>query len=221
MVSAVVLIELRDVIFGFPGGERILDGTSFSVKDGERIGLTGGNGAGKSTLFQIALGLLRPEGGAVVLWGKECRREEDFREGRRRIGLVFQDPDDQLFCPSVIEDVAFGPMNLGLSALDARERSYWVLEGLGIPHLADRPPHHLSGGEKRLVSIATVLSMEPEVLFLDEPTEGLDEVSFERVISVIKGYPARALVAVSHDPAVLDALTTTRHVLKGGRISRA
>ncbi len=221
MVSAVVLVELRNVIFGFPRGERILDGISFSVKDGERIGLTGGNGAGKSTLFQIALGLLAPEGGTVSLWGKECRKGADFQEGRRRIGLVFQDPDDQLFCPSVLEDVAFGPMNLGLSAREARERSHRVLEGLGIPHLADRPPYHLSGGEKRLVSIATVLSMEPEVLFLDEPTEGLDEVSYARVISVVRKYPARAVVVVSHDPEVLDALTTTRCVLKGGRINRA
>lgn len=221
MVLLVTLVELRDVVFGFPRGPRVLDGLSFRVEDGERIGLTGGNGAGKSTLFQIALGLLLPEGGAVYLWGKECRKEEEFREGRRRIGLVFQDPDDQLFCPSVIEDVAFGPMNLGLSAREAITRSKGVLERLGILHLADRAPYHLSGGEKRLASIATVLSMEPEVLFLDEPTEGLDDVSYSRVISAIREYPARAVVVVSHDPAVLNALTETRYVLRGGRISRA
>lgn len=211
------LIEVSDLCFRYGDQPPVLDGVRLRLHAGERIALVGGNGAGKSTLLHLLVGLRKPSGGTVYAFGRLRWRERDFWEVRERCGLVFQDPDDQLFAPTVIEDVAFGPRNLGLSAAAANDRARATLDALGIGHLAPRIGHHLSGGEKRLVSLATVLAMRPEVLLLDEPTAGLDEEATERVLAELKALP-HAMLVVSHDPAVRSALASTTLRLVQGRL---
>lgn len=193
------LIELTDLSFAYPGLDPVLDGASMRLMAGERLSLVGPNGAGKSTLLKIIMGLLDPTGGTVTAFGKPCVVEADFHDMRRRVGLVFQDADDQLFCPTVAEDVAFGPLNLGKSKHEALAIVDRVLTRLGLTHLRDRVTHKLSGGEKRLVTLATVLAMEPEVLILDEPTNALDPSNYARLVEILKGLD-QAILLVSHDP---------------------
>lgn len=210
------LIEIKGVAFGYDG-RGVLKGVDLEVWPGERIGITGPNGSGKTTLLHLIVGLLKPAQGLIKVFGKERLREEDFREVRRKVGLLFQDPDDQLFCPTVIEDVAFGPLNLGQKGPEAKTRAREVLERLGLLHLEDRPVHALSGGEKRLVSLASVLAMEPEVLLLDEPTAGLDEETTERVLQILRESCPTYLL-VTHDREVLRAMTERRYLLHSGRL---
>ncbi len=207
------LIRLENIGFSYSSVEPVLDGVNLCLEKGESLALKGGNGAGKTTLFHIILGLIRPFSGSVTVMGRKCIKEEDFKQVRRQVGLVFQDPDDQLFCPTVIEDVAFGPLNMGLKSSDAMERADSTLRSLGISHLRDRVPYRLSGGEKRLVSVATVLAMKPEVLLMDEPTVGLDHSVTQRLIRVIKYYPCQGLLLISHDSRIAAALTTRALVL--------
>lgn len=212
------LIELRGIEFGFPNHPPILRGADMVLEPGERLCLTGHNGAGKSTLLRIIVGLLRPASGRVVAFGAERRDESDFHDVRRRAGLVFQDPDDQLFCPTVAEDVAFGPLNLGASRDEAVGIVDRVLERLDLMHLRDRITHKLSGGEKRLVTLATVLAMEPDVLLLDEPTNALDERNEARLTEVLLSLP-QAMVIVSHDPHFRRRLGTRTLRLQDGRLA--
>lgn len=192
------LFELRDIRFGYPGHPPVLRGASLALHEGQRLAITGPNGAGKSTLLRIMVGLLRPDAGQVVAFGKLRREEADFHEVRRRAGLVFQDPDDQLFCPTVAEDIAFGPLNLGKSRAEALAIIDRTLDRLDLMHLRDRITYKLSGGEKRLVTLATVLAMEPEVLLLDEPTNALDEANEARLVEILRSLP-QPMVLVSHD----------------------
>ena len=192
------LFEVSDIHFGYPERNSVLNGVSFSLNPGERLAITGSNGAGKSTLLQILVGLLKPLSGAVTAFGQTCITESDFRDVRRRTGYVFQDPDDQLFCPTVAEDVAFGPLNLGKTPDEALAIVDSVLERLKLSDFRDRITHKLSGGEKRLVSLAAVLAMEPEVLLFDEPTNALDEETAERLVVMLNELP-QAMIVVSHD----------------------
>jgi cobalt/nickel transport system ATP-binding protein len=179
-------------------GMPVLRGVSMHLDAGERLAIVGPNGAGKTTLLRVIVGLERAGAGAVRLFGAECREERDFRPFRPRIGFLFQDSDDQLFCPTVIEDVAFGPLNTGLPRDAAMAAAAEALAGLGIGHLADRVAHRLSGGEKRLVCLAGLLAMRPEVLLLDEPTNGVDGRSLDRLRAVLEAFQG-AVVLVSHD----------------------
>jgi cobalt/nickel transport system ATP-binding protein len=181
-----LIINLKDTSFSYSGDEFILDELNFQLHRGERIGLVGPNGSGKTTLFHIIMGLLRPSSGRIELFGKPAHDEKDFREVRKRIGLLFQDADDQLFSPTVLEDVAFGPLNLGKSPDEARDIALKTLEKLDIAGFEDRVTYKLSGGEKRLVSLATVLAMDPEVLLLDEPINGLDDETEEKITDILK-----------------------------------
>ena len=181
------MIDLKDISFGYPGGTLVLDQLNLSLRAGDRTGLMGANGSGKTTLFHIIMGLLKPSAGSIEIFGKPVRAEKDFEEVRQRVGLLFQDADDQLFSPTVLEDVAFGPLNLGKSKEEAKTIAQQTLMSLGLTGFEDRVTHKLSGGEKRLVSLATVLAMEPEVLLLDEPTTGLDQATEKRLIEILKG----------------------------------
>lgn len=213
------LISLYDIKFAYPRGKDVLNHISFTINKGDRIGIIGNNGAGKSTLFQVIMGLLKPLAGEVHLFQKKCRQEKDFSEARKRIGLLFQDPDDQLFCPTVMEDVAFGPLNLGFSREEAKKRGEDVLSQLGILHLKEKAPHLLSGGEKRMASLATILSMSPEILLLDEPTTHLDDSMKEKMMDAILSYPFKALVVISHENDVLRRLVSTFFRLKDGTLT--
>ncbi len=209
------LIEVNDVHFAYPGRPPVLNGAGFTLEAGERLAITGPNGAGKSTLLRILVGLIPPRSGSVVAFGAERREEKDFHEVRRRAGYVFQDPDDQLFCPTVAEDVAFGPLNLGKSRKEALEIVDRVLERLRLSAFRDRVTYKLSGGEKRLVSLATVLAMDPDVLLLDEPTNALDEPTTDRLVEILQELP-QAMVIISHDPHFRRKVVTRTLKLEGG-----
>lgn len=211
------LFDLSDISYAYPGRPQVLKDANLQLSAGERVCLTGFNGAGKSTLLQIMVGLIQPDTGSVTAFGKVRAVEKDFIEVRHKAGYVFQDPDDQLFCPTVLEDVAFGPLNMGRTKDQAREIVAETLETIGIADFANRVTHKLSGGEKRLVSLACVLAMQPEVLLLDEPTNALDEVNFKRLISVLDDLP-QAMVIVSHDAHFRRALATRTVVLQDGAI---
>ncbi|CUH80801.1 energy-coupling factor ABC transporter ATP-binding protein [Tropicibacter naphthalenivorans] len=195
------LIALDNIHFSYPGYAPVLSGLSMRLEAGQRLSLLGPNGVGKSTLLRIILGLQRPSQGTVTVFDRARVTEADFHEVRRRVGLVFQDPDDQLFCPTVTEDIAFGPLNLGKSKAEALGIVDRMLTDLDLMHLRDRVTHKLSGGEKRLVTLATVLAMEPEVLLLDEPTNALDPENEARLIEILRGLP-QAVLLVSHSAEV-------------------
>lgn len=211
------LIELDRLLFSYEGSTPVLEEASLSLFAGERIGMVGPIGSGKTTLLHMIVGLLRPQGGRVRVFGSERKKEHDFWEVRERVGLLFQDPEDQLFCPTVLEDIAFGPLNLGKTREEAMMIVTETLRSLGLEGYADRITHHLSGGEKRLVSIASVLAMDPEILLLDEPTSGLDSKSYQRVSSILHSLP-QAMIVVSHDEKFLQAVTDRLVRIENGRV---
>lgn len=209
------LFQLDGIRFAHDPTRPLLDGVDFRLHAGERVALLGDNGAGKTTLFHLMVGLLRPQAGCIIAFGAERRREADFHEVRARAGLLFQDPDDQLFCPTVAEDVAFGPLNLGVGRAEARRQVAEALERVGLAGYEDRITHKLSGGEKRLVTLAAVLAMQPEVLLLDEPSNALDRTARQRLIDILAGLP-QAMVIVSHDDDLVRRLATrTAHLCEG------
>ena len=196
------LFALDRLTFAYPGRPPLLDEASFSFAEGARVGLIGPNGCGKSSLFLLIAGLLTPQGGRVLLRGRPLATEKDFRALRREVGLVLQNADDQLFHATVLEDVAFGPLNLGLSPEEARVRAEETLARLGLDHLTDRLTHRLSGGEKRLAALAAILSMRPRALLLDEPTNDLDPAHRRRLAEILRELARDASlgwIIVSHD----------------------
>ncbi|KEP68103.1 cobalt ABC transporter ATPase [Thioclava dalianensis] len=211
------LLDLQDIDFAYAGQPPVLRGASLQMRAGERLAISGDNGAGKSTLLRLIVGLLRPTRGTVTAFGRPRLHERDFHEVRRRAGYVFQDPDDQLFCPTVAEDIAFGPLNLGLGRAQASEIVTRVLDQLGIAPLRARITHHLSGGEKRLVSLACVLAMEPDILLLDEPTNALDTTNVERLTEILQGLP-QAIVLVTHDPQFRTRIAPGGLRIEDGRL---
>ncbi len=212
------LITLEKVSFSYNGQKPALQHVSFHLSAGEKVGLVGPNGSGKTTLFFLTMGLLRPSSGKVVLFGQHMEREEDFRKVRQHIGLLFQDADDQLFCPTVLEDVAFGPLNQGRSKGEARDIAMETLRSLGLNGFEERVTHKLSGGEKRLVSLATVLAMKPQVLLLDEPTTGLDVDTTQRLVSILNSLDL-AYVVISHDMDFIVRTTDKAYAMVHGQLA--
>ncbi len=211
------LIQLRDVAYAYGPGRTVLDGVEMALYPGETLGLAGANGSGKTTLLRLITGLLRPGRGHLELFGQERTCRTDFDAIRGRVGMVFQDSDDQLFCPTVIDDVAFGPLNLGASADAARTAASRALESLGLSGYEDRTTYALSGGEKRLIALATVLAMTPDVLLLDEPLNGLDATSAARVTEVLEQLP-QAILVVSHHPGFLESIANRVCRLEKGKV---
>lgn len=209
------LIDIDTVTFGYMPGRPVLKGVSFALNGGARMGLIGPNGGGKTSLLHLIVGLRVPIAGTIRCFGSECRTEADFRRVRRRVGLLFQDSDDQLFCPTVAEDVAFGPLNLGKTAREARTLVGETLERLGLSGYEQRITYKLSGGEKRLVALAAVLAMEPEALLLDEPLTGLDEEHETRITNILLDLP-QAMLIVSHNRAFLERVTHRTYRLRDG-----
>lgn len=213
------LFSLRDVRFGF-SDRAVLQQLNFDLRAGERVALMGANGAGKTTLLHLLVGLHRPSAGQIIAYGQACAREADFRAVRLRTGLLFQDPDDQLFCPTVLEDLAFGPLNQGKTQQEALEICQQTLASLGLEGFAHRVTHKLSGGEKRLISLATVLAMQPDVLLLDEPTNGLDEKTERRLLEHLEALP-QAMLFVSHDRRLVERLASRAVLLQEGHLHDA
>jgi cobalt/nickel transport system ATP-binding protein len=211
------IINLKDINFSYPDGKAVLNYLDFKFYNGDRIGLIAPNGSGKTTFFHLIMGLNHPTSGVVELFGKPVTNAKDFEEVRRRIGFLFQDPDDQLFSPTVIEDVAFGPLNLGESKENALNIARRTLAKLGLEGFEDRITFKLSGGEKRLVSLATVLAMEPDVLLLDEPLTGLDYDTSSKIAEIISNLD-QSYIIISHDIDFLWSTTNQICTIKQGKI---
>jgi cobalt/nickel transport system ATP-binding protein len=192
-VSPPAAVEITDLTYEYPGGRKVLDGVSLRVEPGERFGIIGPSGAGKTTLMLHLNGILRPASGEVAIDGQTVAPPALPRI-RSWVGLVFQDPDDQLFTPTVGEDVAFGPRNMGLDEDEVGRRVRDALERLDLPGTEARSTHELSYGERRRVAIATVLAMSPRVVALDEPFSNLNPALVQRLIATIRELPATVLV---------------------------
>jgi cobalt/nickel transport system ATP-binding protein len=212
-----MLINLEDILFSYPGRKPVLNSLSFQFHARDKIGLIGPNGSGKTTLFHIIMGLLKPASGKMEIFGNLMIEEKDFGSVRQKIGLLFQDADDQLFSPTVLEDVAFGPLNLGKSKQEAIDTAKQTLEILGLEGFEERITYKLSGGEKRLVSLATVLAMKPEILLLDEPTSGLDDSTKSRLTEALSNLDLSYIV-ISHEYDFLSDTTTAVYSMNEGKI---
>ena len=209
------MLEFRNVSFSYEPGTPVLDNLSFHIRKGETVGLIGANGAGKSTIMKLMLGLL-PAQGEILVDGMPVTKQ-NLPPIRQKIGFVLQDSDNQMFMPTVYEDMIFGPRNYGLSREEADARVDRVLRELGLENLKHRHNHKISGGEKRMAAIATILAMEPEMIVMDEPSTALDPVNRRRVISTINSRKETKLIA-SHD---LDMILDTCQrviLLNHGRI---
>ncbi len=211
-------VEIANLSYTYPGADSpALSGFSLSVAPGEHIALVGPNGAGKSTLLLQLNGIFEPGSGTIRIGGLVVSRE-NLPEIRRRVGLVFQDPDDQLFMPTLLEDVAFGPLCRGLPHGEAEAQAQRALESVGLGHIdARRPAHHLSGGEKRRAALATVLSMEPGVLALDEPSAALDGRGRRMVAEILRAR-TQTLLIVTHDVEFAAAVCPRTVLLDEGRL---
>lgn len=210
-------IQFSDVHYSYPGGQEALCGVTFRVTHGEKVAIVGANGAGKSTLMLHTNGLLLPTSGEVVV-GDVKITKRTLPEIRRTVGLVFQNPDDQLFMPTVEEDVAFGPRNMKLTEEEVEARVVKALSAVGQLDLRKRPPFQLSGGQKRSVAIATVLSMEPDILVLDEPSSNLDPKARRLLIDQIKGFYHTCLIT-SHDLDLVRLTCPRTIVMHQGRVA--
>lgn len=211
------VLDVRGLAYAYPDGHQALFGVDLHVHRGERVALLGPNGAGKTTLVLHLNGILEAGAGSVTVSGLPVVRTNHL-EIRRRVGIVFQDPDDQLFMPTVRDDVAFGPANLGLRGPELDTRIQAALEAVGMTQFADRAPHHLSYGQRRRVAIATVLAMEPEVLVLDEPSSNLDPTSRRELGELIQSLDVTVLM-VTHDLAFALQLCERSVILSEGIVA--
>lgn len=214
-----VVLDIKQLAFAYPDGHQALYGVDLSIARSERVALLGPNGAGKTTLVMHMNGILQAGHGEVVIAGlKVDENKETLKEIRRRVGIVFQDPDDQLFMPSVYEDVAFGPKNLGLTETEIDARVQKALMDVGMLEFKDRAPHHLSFGQRRRVALATVLVMQPEILILDEPSSNLDPASRRELSEILQKLDI-TLLMVTHDLPYALELCERSVILSGGVIA--
>ena len=214
-----IVFDVREVSFAYDGKQTALEEVSFQVREGESLAILGANGCGKSTLLKLLDGLYFPSKGTIATFGKPLTeaalRDDDFNFAfRRKVGLVFQDTDVQLFSASVMEEVAFAPLQLGLSREEVNQRVEGALQDLRIEALRSRPPHRLSGGEKRRVALASLLSLNPQVWLLDEPTSGLDPRSQSWLVEFVLKLRAegRTVITATHDLEVAEEIATGVHV---------
>jgi len=210
------IVEVRNLQHVYPDGTIAIKDVSFRITHGESVAIIGANGAGKSTLLQHLNGCLEPTGGDIRI-GDTPLFKSTLPDIRRTVGMVFQNPDDQLFMPTVFDDVAFGPLNLGLSGEHVVKRVIDALDQVGAGHLRDKPPYHLSGGEKRRVAIATVLAMSPDILVMDEPTSGLDPFARSQLMALLREFH-HTKIFTSHDLDMVLELCERTIILHDGLI---
>lgn len=208
---------MRGINFSYSEDSPILKNLDFDFLKGDKIGFIAPNGSGKTTLFHLIMGLIKSVSGTIEIFGKPMETEQDFAQIRHRIGLLFQDADDQLFCPTVLEDVSFGPLNMGKSKKEAIEISKRTLDSLGLSEFENRITFKLSGGEKKLVSLATILSMEPEVLLLDEPLSGLDIKTRSTITRVLTEMNISYII-ISHNIKFMETTTQKILTMRDGKI---
>jgi len=223
-----IIFELKDIYYSYLSKFPALCGISMQIKKGEKISIIGANGTGKSTLLQMLDGLILPDNGRILAFGNELNEtalnEDTFSlDFRKRVGFVFQNPEVQLFCPSVREDILFGPLQLGLPKDEIEKRLDIITSDLDIKGLLDRAPHQLSIGEKRKVALASVLAIEPEVIILDEPTAGLDPLTSRHIIDIIlqRNHEGKTIIISTHDLHILEEISDSVYVLdKNKKIAR-
>ena len=216
-----VILEARNIYYKYPDGTLALKGVNFKVKRGEMVALLGPNGAGKSTLFLHFNGILKPHKGEILIKGKPIKYDSrSLLEVRKTVGIVFQNADDQLFAPTVMEDVAFGPLNLGYSEEEVKKIVKEVLKAVGMEGYENKPPHYLSGGEKKRVAIAGVLAMKPEIMVLDEPTAGLDPLGASKIMELLYKLNREGMTVIisTHDVDLVPVYADRVYVMNKGEI---
>ena len=214
-------LETKDLTFTYPDGTQALKKVNIQIKKGEKIAIMGPNGAGKSTLFSHFNGLTEPTSGHVEVAGEKIIFEKDkLLEVRQKVGIVFQDPNDQLFAPTVKEDVAFGPMNLGLEHEEVERRIEESLKMVGMEGFEEKTPHHLSGGQQKRVAIAGIIAMRPEIMILDEPTAGLDPEGVDKVLNILNDLNREgiSIIISSHDIEMVSQFAEKIFILYNGEI---
>ena len=211
------IIDFKDVHFAYPDGTKALNGISFRITHGESVGIVGANGAGKSTLISHMNGYLLPATGTITIGDMQLNKAT-IKQARKTVGVVFQNPDDQLFMPTVFDDVAFGPLNLGMTEERVVERVNEALNTVGCLHLKDKPPHHLSMGQKRAVTIAAVIAMQPDILVMDEPAASLDPKSRRQLINLLKEFKHTKVIA-SHDLDLILDVCGRCLVISDGKVA--
>lgn len=219
-----VILETKDLTYNYPDGTEAIKGINFKLNEGDMVSLLGHNGAGKSTLFLHFNGIIEPTKGTVEIEGETLKYDKkSLLAARQKIGIVFQNPDDQLFAPTVFEDVAFGPMNMGLSEEEVKQRSLDALEKVGMSDVADKAPHHLSGGQKKRVAIAGILSMKPRVMVLDEPTSGLDPNGASSIMQLLYDLNNEGMTIIisTHDVDLVPLYSDNIEVIVDGRIIKS
>lgn len=216
-----VYLSIKNLSYVYPDGTRALNNVNMDIEKGQKVAIMGPNGAGKSTLFSHFNGLTEPTSGYLELEGKRMQYDKkSLLEIRQKVGIVFQDPNDQLFAPTVKEDVAFGPMNLGLSIDEVEKRVEESLKMVGMGGFENKTPHHLSGGQQKRVAIAGIVAMRPEIMILDEPTAGLDPQGVDEVLNILNGLNEEGMTIVisSHDIEMVNSFAQKIFVLNEGEI---
>lgn len=216
-----IQLSTENLSFTYPDGTQALKNINIEIEKGEKVAIIGPNGAGKSTLFSHFNGLTEPTSGCVKIEGKAISFEKDeLLKVRQKVGIVFQDPNDQLFAPTVKEDIAFGPMNLGLSYDEVEKRVEDALKMVGMENYEDKTPHHLSGGQQKRIAIAGIIAMKPELMILDEPTAGLDPDGVEKVLNILNqlNEEGMTLIISSHDIDMISKYADKIFILYNGEI---
>ena len=215
------LLKLESISYAYPNRKNsVLLQASLELNEGETLGLLGNNGAGKSTLMQIAAGLIIPQAGLIHLCGVLCNKEQAFVQARKSLGYLLQNSEDMLFCPTILEDVAFGPYNNGKSSHESKAVALDILKRINMENFASINSNHLSGGEKKMAALACILAMNPKLLFLDEPTSDLDPASREKLIDILTQLGISSLV-ISHDVEFMQRFCTRFCVLENGMVRSA
>jgi len=215
------IIEAKNISYLYPDGTKALDKINFSVEKGQMVSLLGKNGAGKSTLFLHFNGIFEPESGEILVDGEKLKYDKkSLLKVRQKVGIVFQNPDDQLFAPTVEEDVAFGPLNIGLSQKETKKRVIEALSRVGMEGYEKKPPHHLSGGQKKRVSIAGILAMGPEIMVLDEPTSGLDPKGASKILKLLYelNNEGMTIIISTHDVDLVPIYSSKINIICDGKI---
>lgn len=215
------IIEVRNITYLYPDGTKALNNINFEVKKGDMVSLLGNNGAGKSTLFLHFNGIFEPSSGEIIVDTKKLKYDKkSLLDVRQKIGIVFQNPDDQLFAPTVEEDVAFGPLNIGLPQEEVKKRVTNALKRVGMEGYEKKPPHHLSGGQKKRVAIAGILAMNPEIMVLDEPTSGLDPKGASKILKLLYELNKEGMTVIisTHDVDLVPLYSSKVHIIKEGEI---
>lgn len=216
-----IILEAKDLIYKYPDGTEAIKGINFKVEEGQMISILGPNGAGKSTFFLHFNGIIEPTSGTIEIDGKTLKYDKkSLLDARSKVGIVFQNPDDQLFAPTVFEDVAFGPMNMGLSEEEVRERTTEAIKVVGMAGFEKKAPHHLSGGQKKRVAIAGILAMRPQIMVLDEPTSGLDPNGASDIMQLLYDLneDGMTIIVSTHDVDLVPLYSDNIHILRLGQI---